>query len=50
MYAIIGVVTFYLYGSLDSDIYIRIPYGFKMLEALILKSRNVFYQITKIIV
>ena len=30
---LIDVVTAYLYGPLDSDIYIKIPEGFKMPEA-----------------
>lgn len=30
---IINVVTAYLYVSLDSDIYIKFPEGFRMLEA-----------------
>ena len=28
-----GVVTAYLYGSLDNKIYMKIPEGFKMPEA-----------------
>nr|GEX92389.1 hypothetical protein [Tanacetum cinerariifolium] len=32
---LMDVVTVYLYGSLDSDIYMKIPEGFKMPEALI---------------
>ena len=31
---VMDVVTAYLYGSLDSDIYMKIPKGFKMPEAL----------------
>ena len=31
---LIDVVTTYLYGSLDSDIYMKIPEEFKMPEAL----------------
>ena len=30
---LIDVVTLYLYGSLDNDIYIKIPEGYKMPEA-----------------
>jgi hypothetical protein len=30
---LMDVVTAYLYGSLDSDIYMKIPEGFKMPEA-----------------
>jgi hypothetical protein len=29
----IDVVIAYLYGSIDNDIYMKIPEGFKMLEA-----------------
>ena len=35
-----GVVTTYLYGSLDNDIYMKIPKGFKMPEACNLGSRE----------
>ena len=35
------VVTAYLYGSLDSDIYMKIPEGLKMPEALRSKSKGV---------
>ena len=34
------VVTAYLYGSLDSEIYMKIPEGFKMPEAYNLGSRE----------
>lgn len=37
--SLMDVVTAYLYGSLDSDIYMRIPEGFKLHEA---KSRNLY--------
>ena len=30
---LMDVVTAYLYGSIDSDIYIKIPEGFTLLEA-----------------
>ena len=35
-----GLVTAYLYGSLDSDIYMKIPEGFKMPEAYNSISRD----------
>nr|GEY34261.1 putative copia-like polyprotein [Tanacetum cinerariifolium] len=38
----IDVVTAYLYGSLDSDIYIKIPEGFKMPEALSAKPKDMY--------
>ena len=34
------VVTAYLYGSLDSDIYMKIPEGLKMPEALCAKPKE----------
>ena len=34
------IVTTYLYGSLDSDIYMKIPEGFKMPEALSTKPKE----------
>jgi hypothetical protein len=37
---LMDVVTAYLYGSLDNDIYMKIPEGYKMLEAYNSKSRN----------
>ena len=36
------VVTAYLYGSLDNDIYMKIPKGYKMPEAYNSKSRNMY--------
>ena len=36
------VVTAYLYGSLDSDIYMKIPEGFKMPEALSTKPKEMY--------
>jgi hypothetical protein len=36
------IVTAYLYGSLDNDIYTTIPEGYKMLEAYTSKSRNMY--------
>ena len=35
---LMDVVTTYLYGSLDSDIYMKIPEGLKMLEAYTLRN------------
>jgi hypothetical protein len=37
---LMDVVTAYLYGSLDNDIYMKIPEGFKMPEACNLGSRE----------
>lgn len=39
---LMDVVTAYLYGSLDSDIYMKIPEGFKMPEALSTKSKEMY--------
>ena len=39
---LMDVVTAYLYGSLDSDIHMRIPEGFKMPEAYTSKPRNMY--------
>ncbi|KAJ9544551.1 LOW QUALITY PROTEIN: hypothetical protein OSB04_024258 [Centaurea solstitialis] len=39
---LMDVVTAYLYGSLDSDIYMKIPEGFKMPEALSTKPREMY--------
>lgn len=36
------VVTTYLYGSLDNEIYMKIPEGFKMPKAYSLKSRKMY--------
>ena len=38
---LMDVVTTYLYGSLDSNIYMKILDGFKMLEALNSKLKNI---------
>ena len=35
---LMDVITAYLYGSLDNDIYIKIPEGYKMPEAYNSKS------------
>ncbi|GKE07118.1 retrovirus-related pol polyprotein from transposon TNT 1-94 [Tanacetum coccineum] len=39
---LIDVVTVYLYGPLDSDIYMKIPEGFKMPEALSIKPKYMY--------
>ncbi|KAK4398525.1 Retrovirus-related Pol polyprotein from transposon RE1 [Sesamum angolense] len=39
---LMDVVTAYLYGSLDTDIYMRIPEGLKMPEALKSKPRHMY--------
>ncbi|CAH9125250.1 unnamed protein product, partial [Cuscuta epithymum] len=39
---LMDVVTAYLYGSLDTDIYMRIPEGFKIPDAYSSKSRDLF--------
>ncbi|KAI3791818.1 hypothetical protein L2E82_05681 [Cichorium intybus] len=39
---LMDVVTAYLYGSLDSDIYMKIPEGFKMPEALSAKTKQMY--------
>ena len=36
---LMDVVTTYLYRSLDKDIHMKIPKGFKMLEAFIIKPK-----------
>ena len=41
---LMDVVTVYLYGSLDSDIDMKIPEGFKMPEALTTKPKEMYYQ------
>ena len=37
---LMDVITTYLYGSIDNDIYMKIPEGFKLLEANNTKPRN----------
>ena len=37
---LMNVITAYLYGSIDNDIYMKIPEGFKLPEAINTKSRN----------
>ena len=39
---LMDVVTAYLYGSLDSDIYMKIPEGFKISEALSSKPKDLY--------
>ena len=39
---LMDVVTAYLYGSLDNDIHIKIPEGYKMPEAYNSKSQNMY--------
>ena len=39
---LMDVVTAYLYGLLDSDIYMKIPEGFKMPEALSTKPKEMY--------
>ena len=39
---LMDVVTAYLYGSLDSDIHMKIPEGFKMPEALCAKPKEMY--------
>lgn len=40
---LMDVVTTYLYGSLDTNIYMKIPKGFKMLEAYKSKLQRSLY-------
>ena len=40
---LMDVVTAYLYGSLNNDIYMKIPEGYKMPEAYNSKSRSKYY-------
>ena len=37
---LMDVITAYLYGSIDSDIHMKIPEGFKLPEAVSTKPRN----------
>ena len=37
---LMDVITTYLYGSIDNDIYIKIPEGFKLLEENNTKPHN----------
>jgi len=46
---LMDVVTTYLYGSLDNNIYMKIPEGLKVPEALdSSKSKDIYGQITAI--
>lgn len=40
--SLIDVVTAYLYGSLDNDIYMKIPQGFKLPEAYNKNFRKIY--------
>ena len=37
------VVTAYLYGNLDKDIYMKIPEGFLLLERKLNRHRDVYF-------
>ena len=39
---LMNVITIYLYGSMDNDIYIKIPKGFKLPEANSTKPRSMY--------
>ena len=39
---LMNVITVYLYGSMDNVIYMKIPEGFKLLEANSKKSRSMY--------
>ena len=39
---LMDVVTAYLYGSLDNDIYMKIPDGLKMSEACSSRPRDIY--------
>ena len=45
---LMDVVIAYLYGSLDNDIYMKIPEGFKMPEALCSKPRELYLSLIHI--
>jgi hypothetical protein len=40
---LMDVVTAYLYGSLDNDIYMKISEGYKMPEAYNSKSKSIYF-------
>jgi Reverse transcriptase (RNA-dependent DNA polymerase) len=40
---LIDVVTAYLYGSLDNDIYMKVPEGLKMSESFKSKPREMYF-------
>ena len=39
---LMNVITVYLYGSMDNDIYMKIPEGFKLPEANCTKPRSMY--------
>ena len=39
---LMNVITMYLYGSMDNDIYMKIPKGFKLPEANCTKPRSMY--------
>ena len=39
---LMNVITTYLYGSMDNDIYMKIPEGFKLSEANCTKPRSMY--------
>ena len=39
---LMDVITTYLYGSMDNDIYMKIPEGFKLLEANCTKPGSMY--------
>ena len=39
---LMNVITMYLYGSLDKDIYMKIPEGFKLTKANCTKPRSMY--------
>ena len=39
---LMNVIITYLYRSMDNDIYMKIPEGFKLPEANSIKSRNMY--------
>ena len=45
---LMDVITAYLYGSIDNDIYMKIPKGIKLPEANNTKPRNMLNQIKTI--
>lgn len=47
---LVDFVTIYLYGSLDSNIYMKIPEGFKIPETSCSNQKVIFNQIIKIVI
>ena len=39
---LMDVITTYLYGSIDNDIYMKIPEGFKLFEAAGIKPHSTY--------